>query len=228
MSSYRGSATRFPARLPIVEPQYCPLVSRMNTQCIVRSWIANMAKAAVEPKLCVRRRWNGTRHLTSSRSISSPSVFGFLKLYHCAEIIQVPCLVTRTTNKPIHTDQHPQGWWKGAIANKVPVLQFKPHLLLSKLTPCLFFPFWTNFLELWYKTRWWQGARAWLLGSWNMPSSQDLSREMRFYSWNVGALAEHEKDWAHWQSLMPRPPSLIPCWAPNMAERVKIICAYYS
>lgn len=85
VSSHSGSATRFPAHLTIVGPNYYPVVAGTNTQCIVRSWIANMAKAAVKPKPCVQWGWNGTGHLTSSRSISSPSVFGSLKLYHCAD-----------------------------------------------------------------------------------------------------------------------------------------------
>lgn len=53
-----------------------------------------------------------------------------------------------------------------------------------------------------------------------MPSPWVLSREIGFYSWNAGGLAEHEKDWRLWQVLMPGPPSLIPCWAPNMANGV--------
>lgn len=185
MSSHRGSATRFPARLPVLEPHYCPVVAGVNTQCIVRSWITNMAKAAVEPKLCVWRRWNRTRHLTSSRSISSPSVFGFLKLYHCAEIIQVPCLVTRTTNQPIHTDQYPQGWLKGAIANKVPLLQFKPHLLLSKLTPCLFFLFELIFLSFGIRQG---GGKEPELGCWGAETCQALKTSAERWDFIAGML----------------------------------------
>jgi len=40
-----------------------------------------------------------------------------------------------------------------------------------------------------------------------------------FIAGMCGGLAGHEKDSTHWQSVMPRPPSLTPCWASNMLRR---------
>lgn len=75
-----------------------------------------------------------------------------------------------------------------------------------------------HFLECWSKTRRWRQARGRLVGSSKLNAK--LLRELGFYSWYVGGLAELEKDRIHWQSLMPGPPSLRPRWALNMAQKL--------
>lgn len=100
-----------------------------------------MAKAAVEPKPCVRQGDGADRAACLLYAPSHHQVFLVLTCFITVRInIQVPRLVTRRINRTIHKDKYPRGGWKGAN-QKMPLLQLKSYLPLSNLSRWLFFPF---------------------------------------------------------------------------------------
>lgn len=141
----------------------------------------NTAKAALEPKLCVYQRWNRTGHLTNSRSISSPSVFGSLQLCHCADK-HSSAMFGHLQNKPAHSKkvQYPQGGnRRGSSQIKCFCSHLNPTYFSTAFPPfCPFFLFERNFLGLCSKTRRWPGARIQLLGSRNL-NAKPLSPQHR-------------------------------------------------
>lgn len=126
--------------LTIARVHYYLPVAGTGAQCIERSWIADPAEAAGEAKaLCSaghgteRGTWlvHGPSHHQVSLVLSS---FVIVQIN-----IQVSCLVSRRTNRPIHRVQSPRGGWKGVVANKMPRLTFKLPLTSLQTLPTVLF-----------------------------------------------------------------------------------------
>lgn len=76
-------------------------------KCVEEIWIPSAARLRAAAKSSVSQRWRRMgAHLTSSRSISSPSRLWLPSSFVIVRVnIQVPCLVTCGTNGPIHAVQ---------------------------------------------------------------------------------------------------------------------------
>lgn len=136
-------------------------------------------------------------HLTSSRSISSPSVFGALQLCHCADQT-FKCHVwspVEQTSPFIHSSRprvDERGWWQIKCLHmhlNHPNAPLHPPLCAFSLFKLIFLRFGVRQAR----------GRTPTLGSWRtetwMPGSRILSGEMGFYSWNVVEVEGAEGYW---------------------------------
>lgn len=118
-------------------------------KCIRRNWILRTATAGLEPNHCVYHRWNRKGHLTSSWSISLPSVSGSFRLCQCAHNYSSG-VIGHPQNKSSHSySPTAPRWTKGGLLEiKCPYLYLNSSHFSPNPPCCHFFPFTINFLEL--------------------------------------------------------------------------------